>query len=346
MANYTKSRSLPIISCKTDDIDLEQKTLQNTISTPFHYLSGTFRKTEIVLKRAASNNATTARFVDVAIERDLEILNEVRHVNIVFLMAKCEYTRWNNHSMLLLESMDYTLHQFVHCANKTLSTSDAIEIIRVLVKAVQYLHECDYVHTNISSHSVLIQESSWAIKLSSFELATDVDYPRVKSEIEGAHKESANEHTDYTNMPSNFLVYEKVYRQCMSMRTLQPPELIDREKRFVFPTTKSDVYSVCLLLWELIHNEVPFEMLDAASMERMIAANAYYLEFSPDPPCSFFMDIFEAGLIANPDERLLDMQQLLHMLEDAEDEIANGADDDDVDDGFEEGSGDDSEDDS
>lgn len=47
-------------------------------------------------------------------------------------------------------------------------------MIYQIANATRYLHECGLVHSNISSHAVLIRENPFAVKLSCFELVTEI----------------------------------------------------------------------------------------------------------------------------------------------------------------------------
>lgn len=64
-----------------------------------------------------------------------------------------------------------------------ISMEDCVEYILQVIKAVIYLHENAIIHSNICSHNILVCENKKVIKLSSFELATEVDVTRIQNEI-------------------------------------------------------------------------------------------------------------------------------------------------------------------
>jgi serine/threonine protein kinase len=169
--------------------------------------------------------------------------------------------------------------------------------VKLVASATQYLHECGLVHSNISSHSVLIREEPFAVKLSSFELTTEIlpreslskiYHPLVVSDedknlmmtapaeaalAEKYYKLSKQHFFNRTSLP-NFrnaqdeddpdsrLPYSVAFRRMFSMHFYQPPELLipsyDGKLKYVLPTTRSDIFSLALLLWESLNHCVPF----------------------------------------------------------------------------------------
>lgn len=268
---------------------------------------------------------------------------------------------------LVLEPVDYTLNYYLHQLDKSFSVLESITVVQQISSAALYLQECGYIHSNISSHNVLVRERPLSVKLSSFELATDVDCAAIRAEVEINYpqwcankfsdcaraqrptepeeenisckeqymemskrpptlKRSPNAECEYMAIPSKYLIYDTIYRQRLSMHNFVAPELLTLDQRFVFPTPKTDVYSLCLLLWELLNQCVPFAVYSKFDMERMIATEKLNLPFFERQRCYFFMDVFRAGLAVRSENRT-DVPHLIEMLEDIELEILTGGDD-------------------
>lgn len=69
-----------------------------------------------------------------------------------------------------------------------MSPSDSVLVAQQIANAAQYLHQFGYVHSNISSHCVLMcnhrNERQLNVKLSSFELVTAIDHRSIADDIE------------------------------------------------------------------------------------------------------------------------------------------------------------------
>lgn len=271
---------------------------------------------------------------------------------------------------LVLEPVDYTLNYFLHQINTTLSLVESISVVQQIASAALYLHECGYIHSNISSHNILVRQNPYCVKLSSFELSTEVDFAdtRIDILVKYRHKltafnSSCADIPKYTaiedqnislkdqykrmskllpilkcspksqhkclSLLSKHIIYDTNYRQHLSLHNFQAPELLTTKRQFVFPTIKADVYSLCLLLWEILNNCVPFVVYSMLDMERMIGLNKLSLPFFERERCQPFMDIFRVGLAVNPENRALDVQQLITMLEDVKTRIRCGIKDQD-----------------
>lgn len=289
----------------------------------------------------------------------------MKHANIILLMAASFHRKSFEHMTLVLEPVDYTLNYFLHQMDTTLSVVESISVVQQIASAALYLQQCGYIHSNISSHNILVRETPWCVKLSSFELTTEVDFAgtQIDIKIKYGHKLTAldsvssdipkyttvedqnvslkdqykqmskllpmlkcspNSQHKYLSMLSKHLIYDTNYRQHLALHNFQAPELITSKRQFVFPTTKADVYSLCLLLWEMLNQCVPFVVYSKQDMERMIASNKLSLPFFERERCQPFMDIFAGGLAVNPENRVIEVEKLIAMLEDVKLQIRSG----------------------
>ncbi|XP_037041366.1 uncharacterized protein LOC119078051 isoform X2 [Bradysia coprophila] len=339
-----------VMECKAKDIQPIISSLQNTTSTPFQLSAGCFRQNIVSLKKCSPRDSASIRLVEEAIERDFDILSKVKHPNIVALMAVSCNRKLINHMTLVMEQVDYTLNFYLHQMERSFTLLECTSITYQISSAIGYLHACGYIHSNISSHNILFRERPCSVKLSSFELATDIDCSTIRAEIESCYpqlctqqsvgldddnvalkehykkqsKRTTYEEHDYIDIPSKYLMYDTTYRRHLSEHNFTAPELLAADRRFVFPTPKTDVYSLCLLLWELLNHCVPFAVYNRLDMERMIATEKLNLPFFERDRCYSFMGIFGAGLAIRPENRTMDVPALMTRLSNIEADILMG----------------------
>lgn len=200
---------------------------------------------------------------------------------------------------------------------------------------------------------MLIREEPFAVKLSSFELTTEIlpresfskiFHPLVMSEgdnnltmttpaeaglSEKYYKLSKQHFFNRTSLPSfrnaqdgddidSRLPYSVAYRRMFSMHYYQPPELLipsyDANFKYVLPTTRSDTFALALLLWESLNHCVPFVIFNHDELISAFKKNDAKLPFL-DKTATAFMEIFDVCLRANPADRLSDVSELISMLE-------------------------------
>lgn len=236
---------------------------------------------------------------------------------------------------------------------------DSILIVQQIASAALYLHECGFVHSNISSHSILVSKSPNYVKLSSFELTTSLSGTTQK-EIESKYRRNSkrtdetgtnipiyallmrnnddmlNEH--YRNMSeqlsrevgaspayssqclsdidANFLPYYIEYRRQFSVYNYQAPELLTLADRFVFPSRRCDVYSLTMLLWELLNYCVPYVIYNESELKRLYCENKVELPMFEKDRCAYFKQIFKYGTAVDPTNRSITVQHFISLLED------------------------------
>lgn len=114
----------------------------------------------------------------------------------------------------------------------------------------------------------------------------------------------------------NFLPYCVDYRKQLAVHNCQAPELLIKGERFVFPTEVSDVYSLTLLLWELLNNCVPFAIHDSDELNDLYSTHRATLPIFEQERCANFKKIFKFGLETDPIDRSMTVHHLIQSLED------------------------------
>lgn len=228
-------------------------------------------------------------------------------------------------------------------------------MLQQVASATQYLHECGLIHSNISSHAVLIRGESYlqfTAKLSCFELTTEilprdgltkVFHPKrilrenaivledaiVDEVLREKYYKLSKQHfynrnsmmttTGNDNANSKQLPYCIEYRRNFSLHYYQSPELLLTSNRsqyiHVLPTVQSDAFGLALLLWEAINCCVPFVIHSDVELEKSYAKNKAHLPQIELETCQWFEEIFESCLKVNANERISDITKFLTMLQ-------------------------------
>lgn len=335
--------------------------LRSTIPTPLDITGGIFRSAFVSVRKPGFTITKHVKYAQNALKRDFELLKQIRHADIAVLMAVVA-DRGVNQMQLVLEPFDHTLNYHIHQQSNEFSVLDALIIVQQIANATNYLQESGFIHSNISSHSVLMRQSPVAVKLAFFELATDVN-SKLRCEIEAKYghlvadpfgqevvfnsipdyalllrgtdkfvkekylKLSKNLNLSKINLPGKtgesnleipgkYLPYYLEFRNQFSLYFYQAPELLSTKSKFVFPNKLSDVYSLNLLLWELLNNCVPYVIYSYSELEKLYSTKQALLPRINGFRCEKFETIFKMGLEKDPLHRVMSVQDFISLLED------------------------------
>ncbi|XP_032674110.1 uncharacterized protein LOC116845481 isoform X2 [Odontomachus brunneus] len=218
-----------------------------------------------------------------AIKADIEILTEIRHPNILLLMAT---TRTDEHGLVsIFESVNCTLYNLIHEQGERMSIQNIAQIGMKLADALKYCHMRGYIHGAISSHCVYLVPNG-GIKLGGWELAS---------------LENDNVQRDY----------EKCLRT--EIFKWQAPEFFYGSHL----STKSDIYGLSLLLWETGTARIPWSGCNRPHVELQYVTRkrGIIVDFNHFP--SRLQKLLENGLQLDAAKRTLDMDKIrktLHRL--------------------------------
>lgn len=212
--NRNPQHKSAVAACRARDIKaVRNARFGSRFKSQLPFSCGIYKQTAVTLRKCHPRRPETVRLVEEAIERDYDLLrSEIKHPSIAMLMAACYTKTMVNHMILVLEPCDFTLNYFIHQMvsvsilppltidrfnththlhhyqpqNGSISVPDAITLVHQIASATQYLHEFGVIHSNISSHCVLIckrHDVRLNAKLSSFELATAVHAEPIRQAI-------------------------------------------------------------------------------------------------------------------------------------------------------------------
>ncbi|XP_050453776.1 uncharacterized protein LOC126852726 isoform X1 [Cataglyphis hispanica] len=219
-----------------------------------------------------------------AIKREVEVLREIRHPNILLLMGT---THTNAHNLVsIFESVDCTLYSYIHERGERINTQGIMQIGMKLADILKYCHMRGYIHTAISSRCVYFTSNN-NVKLGGWEMAVEV------------------------GIPYQFREYEKYLR--LENLKWEPPGTCYGE----YHNKKIDVYSLMLLIWEMCTGCVPRSGYNRPNVKRhyMIRNRDVIVSLQNVPP--ILHDLLETGLHPDETKMTLDMEKIgrrLHRL--------------------------------
>ncbi|XP_071875868.1 uncharacterized protein isoform X2 [Bombus fervidus] len=217
-----------------------------------------------------------------AVKADLDVLSEIRHPNVLLLMAT---TFTDDHGLVsIFESVDCTLYHYMHDQGERISIQGIAKCGGRLSDALRHSHMRGYVHSAINSHCVYLA-SNGVVKLGGWELAMHIDNPRPEREYEERLR-------------------NEIFRW-------QAPELFHSYE----PHKQSDVYGLALLIWEMCTKRVPWSGHNKADVERQYLhwKRGVIMDVYDFPP--LLHNLLDAGLQLDVNKRTLDMDRMRRFLQ-------------------------------
>ncbi|XP_055909724.1 uncharacterized protein LOC129944370 isoform X2 [Eupeodes corollae] len=298
-----------IIVCNTNEVsEKSPRQVFETFNGTLH--SGTFHCVPVTQFKPKLNAFSESNF-----QLNYEVLRKIRHPDIVLLMGitvdnKCAL------DSLILEPLDYSLHHFIHQELGSIPMSICLLYTLQINSAVTYLHKHGLIHSNISTHSVVMCHLSKAVKLTSFELTTTTNED-LRNELMEVFQNEKYENelpTNINQLPSKLRPYNLEYRKMFSKHNHQAPELLSNRIGFVFPTIQSDVYGICLMLWEMINCSIPFAYFDYDEMAKLIYLQNAQLPMLKENRQKPFDEVLKIGLNMLAEKRFADTIELKEAL--------------------------------
>ncbi|XP_059047881.1 uncharacterized protein LOC131843267 [Achroia grisella] len=211
---------------------------------------------------------------------EINILRKCRHPNIILLMGL--YPDVHDNIQLICERCVDTLYSIIHIQGRMLSAQTSVQYALDIANALVFLRMQGYIHTELNSASIMVS-SHGAAKLA--DLGPCVKVPRVNDKVEKNYDLYTPE-PQYVNIEdtreSKVIESEpllssrssegylsanavskpyKVYGKSEQYRW-QAPELFEPDDDgLVHPCCRSDVYSLCLVLWESCNAAIPWRSL-------------------------------------------------------------------------------------
>ncbi|KAI4343705.1 hypothetical protein L6164_011022 [Bauhinia variegata] len=189
-------------------------------------------KNQTVAIKIVHKGETTEEIVkgEARFAREVAMLSRVQHKNLVKFIGACKEPVMVIVTELLLGGTlrKYLLNMRPKCLDRHVAIGFALDIAR----AMECLHSHGIIHRDLKPENLLLTEDQKTVKLADFGLAREESLTEMMTAETGTYRWMAPE------------LYSTV--------TLRQGE----KKHY---NHKVDAYSFAIVLWELLHNKLPFE---------------------------------------------------------------------------------------
>lgn len=217
---------------------------------------GKWRDSVVAVKRLRSQRISKKRLQDFS----EEVLNFCRldHPNIVQFIGAC-VERPN--LCIVMEYMHTSLFDSLHIDEVSFTEEERKLIICDMCSGLQYLHEMKTAHCDLKSTNILLnfnEDDTVIAKITDFGLSM------VKADTETSRTTTTDAETvQYAGTPR-----------------YSAPEVLRGELLTASDMMKADIYSIALVVFEVIYEEEPFSDLTDAQLRKQIGVKGRVLDLS------------------------------------------------------------------
>ncbi|KAJ8718376.1 hypothetical protein PYW08_002613 [Mythimna loreyi] len=262
----TSAYGLPIASASNVDVTVDRNKTWNL---------GKWGVVPVQIKKL---NGVTSEHVRKKCNTEINILRKCRHPNIILLMGIYPDIHGNVH--LICERCVDSLFDILHVQGRILSAQTAVQYALDIANALVFLRMQGFLHTELCSTCVMITSHDAAkladvgscVKLEKPEKRAPKTYEMYSPEPQYVNIEDTREsdvaecepllsaHPSETYISTNSTPKEyKTYQQSDRYRWHAPELFVPDDAGLVYPCSKSDVYSLCLVLWEGCNAAIPWK---------------------------------------------------------------------------------------
>uniref|UniRef100_A0A2H1VQY8 SFRICE_000421 n=1 Tax=Spodoptera frugiperda TaxID=7108 RepID=A0A2H1VQY8_SPOFR len=303
---------LPIACASNLDVTVERNKTWNY---------GKWGVVPVQIKRL---NGVTVEHVRKKRNTEINILRKCRHPNIILLMGL--YPDIHNNVHLICERCVDSLYGILHVQGRILSAQTAVQYALDVANALVFLQMQGYLHTELCSSSVMITSHD-AAKLADMAACTRLhkpersnpkDYDLYSPEPQYVNIDDSRQsdvvefqplisaHPSETYISSNAVAKEyKIYENSEKYRWHAPELFLPSEEGLVYPCSKSDVYSLCLILWESCNAAMPWKNLSYNKLKEQYTLWKTGIPLPTDgtyPGC--LLSLLQSGLMLQRHERM------------------------------------------
>lgn len=264
---------------------------------------------------------------------EMNVLTMYRHPNLLLLMG-ISYDI-DRRLILIFEHYESTLFDSLHIQGKILSAQTATKMISDVANALTFLYMQGYIHSNLSSKCIMLTYP-YVPKLTDFEYCfhfprrDNLESRNISNSLKnsmylpGPQYTSINDGNPQFDLPqdweplisstsgseTNCLMstrngrkYE-LYKQSGHFRWHAPEIFQPEDYDLIYPCSRSDVYSLSLIMWEICNAAIPWKSLNYDQLSDLYVNWKTGIQLPKDgsyPGC--LLDILESGLKLQRDKR-------------------------------------------
>lgn len=201
---------------------------------------------------------------DVLIE-DVRSVCRINHPNLLRTVGVCTL---QGKVILVSEYMKMNLHEAIHVYDSdTLTDDDQLDIIRQICFGVECLHSGNVAHCNLKTTNVLMKHTSngYTVKIADFDLCLLRD---VESEVDDRHQRAVADDRHQRAVVDDRhqrAVVDDRHPRSVKINTFSAPEIMRGETLSVVEMMKADIYSLSLIVYDVVFQEEPLQTLPFSS---------------------------------------------------------------------------------
>ncbi|ESO11448.1 hypothetical protein HELRODRAFT_183141 [Helobdella robusta] len=181
---------------------------------------------------------------------ELEFMLQLHHPAILFLMGTCRTDNLEN-LILVYERVHLgSLYSYLHQKMESMSLLQICTLMKQVASALLYLHRKGFIHCYVTSHSLFLIRHD-LVRVGNFEYMIHSCHPASNFSTMSSSVSANTSTTSYNVTIGNSRLNTQVTtnKYTNAAYNWMAPEVMDGK----IPTEKSDLYSFCSVLWEMMH---------------------------------------------------------------------------------------------
>ncbi|KAL4239962.1 hypothetical protein ACF0H5_000759 [Mactra antiquata] len=235
--------------------------------------------TVVAVKKLLVQNISKRRINEFA--KEIEHCSNFDHPNIVKHFGACVETP---NLAIVMEYLDMSLFDALHIrTDMELTEANRLTVIQYTIEGTKYLHDQGIAHCDLKTANVLMNyddENGVAVKLADFGISMVKN--NTQTSVSGAR-----DMMQYGGTPR-----------------YSAPEVLRGEMLSAADMMKADIYSLALLIFEIIYEEEPFYELTYAQLQKQVGENHLQVSIPGEPSVDDdVINIIKASWAANATQR-------------------------------------------